>query len=168
MHSPETDNDHIKLISGLVEQYILEDSLNQYGKINEKLLPYEYYEIERTDDGLATQPKPGFQWKNEENFIEWIGLPEYFDASDSEHVKNQILNSGMVAASIDLCALDVFDFQGEDAWYVFYVPIFNVDSTVAYIQYDHYDAGYGEGNAAIFIKEQGQWKYYKFIPGWMM
>jgi len=50
---------------------------------------------------------------------------------------------------------------------MFYLPIFNADSSAVYMQYDHFDNGYGEGNAAVFIKKEGKWIYLKFLPGWI-
>lgn len=161
-----------KLILSLIEQYILTDSLNYHGFIISELQPYEYYELQFTDDSLRYPPPSGFNWMNETAVIEQIDLDSYFnDSVTRTHVKNQIVSSKELVDNLSLSSLGDdklgLKFRNEESWYTFYLPIFNADSSAVYMQYDHFDNGYGEGNAAIFIKKDGKWIYLKFLPGWM-
>ena len=167
-NEPLTSN----LVANLIEQYILADSLNHYGFIITELQPYEHYDLQYMDDGIRHPPPQGYKWKNEIALIEYIELEEYFtDSISSQHVKSQILKSKEFAESIDLSSLGEVtlgtDFEDTLSWFLFYMPIFNTDSTAVYIQYDHYDNGYEDGNAAVFIKKDDEWVYYKFLVGWM-
>ncbi|MDR7127731.1 hypothetical protein J2X69_000059 [Algoriphagus sp. 4150] len=58
----------------------------------------------------------------------------------------------------------------QNSWYSFYLPIFSADSSAVYLQHDFYAngiGGFGMGNGAVFVKENGEWKYQDFIPGWI-
>ena len=161
------------LVTHLIEQFILTDSLNQYGFVITELRHYEHYDLKYTDGGIR-HPSPGssYKWKNETSLIEYIDLTEYFDDSiSSQHVKSQIMSSKEYAESIDLSSLGEVtlgaNFEDTLSWYLFYLPIFNIDSSAVYIQYDHFDNGYEDGNAAVFIKKDDEWVYYKFLLGWI-
>ncbi|WP_200979232.1 hypothetical protein [Echinicola sp. 20G] len=161
-----------ELAISLLEHYILADSLHLRGYISPKLKAYKYYELEFTSDSLSFPPPYGYEWKNETALNDEIGNDTYFgDSASKSHVKHQIINAKDQVKKFKLTSFEnrkaEMEFQKDSSWYVFYLPIFNEDSSAAYMQYDHYHGGFGEGNAAIYIKQAGEWEYHEFIPGWI-
>ena len=167
------NNDPDILIPYLIECFILTDSMNRHGAVHYKLGSYTHYNLKYTIEGYR-HPAPGangHKWKNEIVLLESIDLNEYFDIADSVHIKRQIINSKTLANQYDLSSLDSATLGTANSdkliFYHFYTPIFNKDSTAVYVEYDHFDNGYGDGNAVVFIKKNGNWIYYKFILGWI-
>ncbi|WP_057939772.1 hypothetical protein [Algoriphagus resistens] len=164
-----------KLISELIGKFIVRDSLNQSGTINNNLLAYEYYEQENIEDGYAVPPPYYTSSKNEFDFINSVELNTFFhDSASIAHIKHQLLNSKKIAKKYKLSTLDIVKLgvknRDPNSWYSFFLPIFNADSSAVYLQYDFYAnglGGYGEGNGAIFLKKNGEWEYQDFIPGWI-
>ncbi|WP_339759162.1 hypothetical protein [Algoriphagus aquimarinus] len=164
-----------KLILELLEKYIVHDSLYETRTINKYLLPYEYYEQEYSEDGDLAPPPYGYGSKNEFDIINSIELNPFFsDSASIVHVKHQLLNSEKIAKKHKLSTLDIVNLamnnEDQDSWYSFYLPIFNADSSAVYMQYDFYPngfGGFGWGNGAVLLKENGEWKYHDFIPGWI-
>ena len=171
-------NEDSTLVVELLEKIIENDSLYETRTINKFLLPYEYYEQEFTEDGdLAPPPasrNPNAS-KNEFDIANSIKLNPFFsDPASLAHVKHQLLNSEKIAKKYKLSTHDLVSLgknnEDKDSWYSFYLPIFNADSSAVYMQYDFYpnsNGGFGWGNGAVFLKENGEWRYHDFIPGWI-
>ncbi|UII26924.1 hypothetical protein LVD15_00360 [Fulvivirga maritima] len=168
----EVESVNQNLIIALIEKCILADSLNYHGFIDSELQHYEYYELEFTDKGISYPPPQGSQWLNETTIVEQLEEPQYFDDSVTrQYLKSQIINSKKIVNKVNLSSLGDdklgVKFQNDESWYIFYLPIFNADSSAVYVQYDYFDSGYEEGKAAIFLKNNKQWEYTKFILRWM-
>ncbi|MBK6264673.1 hypothetical protein JKA74_06460 [Marivirga sp. S37H4] len=157
----------------VLKKLILHDSLNQYGAISTELKTYKYFKIQYNNDSVQSAPPDGgYEWKNEEYLIEKIDLKIHFGYSVTKrHEKYQIQASSKHTDNLNLNSFNKdllgLKHEGKDAFCVLYPPIFNHDSYAAYVQYDHFDNGYEEGNAAIFIKVKGEWIYLKRILGYI-
>lgn len=168
------NSDDSKLFIELIEKFIVHDSLYETRTINKYLLPYEYYEKEYSENGYEVPPPNGIGDKNEFYFADSKELSQFFsDSSSIAHVKYQLLNSKETAKNLKINRSDLIklgmDNKDQNSWYSFYLPIFNVDSSAVYMQYDFYSNGFasaGYGNGAIFINKKGLWEYHSFIPGW--
>lgn len=166
------NSDDSKLFIELMEIFIQHDSLYETRTINKYLLHYDYYENEYSEDGYQVPPPYGIGYKNEFDFKESKELSQFFsDSTSIAHVKYQLLNSRGTAKNFKIAKRDLIklgmDNKDQNSWYSFYLPIFNADSSAAFVQYDYYKNGLGFGNGAIFLKKDGNWKYHTFIPGWI-
>jgi hypothetical protein len=161
-----------KLIAYISQRFIEHDSLYRYSLVSIELLPYQYYKLEFIEDSLLVPPpSSNYSWKNEELLIKDINLDDYFgDSASKKHLKYQITNSEKFIASLNLEKLNPkilgLQFKDSSRFYVLYPPLFNIDSSAAYIQYDHFDNGYEEGNGAIFIIQENEWTFLRHIWGY--
>jgi hypothetical protein len=157
----------------VIKSYIVEDSLYKTEIISPRLYPYIYYPTQYTEDGLEIPSPPIFyegEYIDENKIIERIGHQKYFSEKDRDHLKYQIISSKEISNTIYTSKLSKMDrLKAEDitTWYMFYVPSFNSDSSAVYVQYDYHDGSYGEGNGALLIKNNGQWKLIDWFDRWI-
>lgn len=157
----------------VIENYIVEDSLYRTDIISPRLYPYIYYPTQYTEDGLEIPSPPSFydgEYIDENQLIERIGHQEYFSEKDLDHVRYQIISSQDVSNTTNISKLSIMDsLKAEEVttWYIFFVPLFNIDSSAVYVQYDFHDGYYGDGNGAILIKNKGQWKLIDWFDRWI-
>lgn len=137
------------------------------------LLPFIYTIREYDTNGFKMPLGPQHNLMNEFELLDYIGQNEFFSLKkDSSCIKQQIVNSEKVRPTIKLpytsagCTFDENKYPSE--YHVFYVPIFNTDSSAVFVQHDYYTGVYGQGNGAILIKKKNGWKMVQFISGWMM
>jgi len=174
----QTENKNITrasedLFIEVIENYIVEDSLYKAESISPRFHPYIYYPTQYTEDGLEIPSPPIFyegEYIEENQLIEKIGHQEYFSEKDLDHLRYQIKSSQEISSITNISKLSNIDKCKEEeirTWYIFYVPLFNIDSSAVYVQYDFHDGIYGEGNGALLIKNNGQWKLIDWFDRWI-
>jgi len=157
----------------VLNHYIEEDSLYRTNHISSRLLSYTYYETQYTKDSLQIPlpTEPFTEYQNEINMIETIANHEYFSSKDADHLKHQLKRSREVSKSVKFSTLSSLNLEMKEAklsyGYFFYVPIFNLDSSAVYVQYDCHNNLYGDGNGALLIKDNGKWKKAEWFTRWM-
>lgn len=157
----------------VIKNYIVEDSLYRTDIISPRLYPYIYYPTQYTEDGLEIPSPPSFdngEYIDENKLIERIGHQAYFSEKDGDHLRYQIISSQEISSTINISKLSKIDsLKAEEVtkWYIFFVPLFNNDSSAVYVQYDFHDDYYGDGNGALLIKNNGQWKLIDWFDRWI-
>lgn len=138
------------------------------------LKPYEYDEIEINDDGHRLPPKDQFL-KNEVDIVESLQNEKFpNDSSTLKHLKMQILGRPEIKTLFYLnSSLKNLWTNSEDLaeeFYVFYIPLYNLDSSAMYLQYDYYSVfpgGYGDGGAFLLEEnKEGTWFEKEWISTW--
>ena len=152
--------------------------------INCKLIPFFPYEPEYSPDGLeAPSPPPSLKGyhSNAERLIRFFNSNEFIKEDDSikrrffskkgdlEYLKSQINLSEKLTETTNLKNLfsDYNSNRTKRDGYHFYTPLFNVNGTEVYIQYDFYDGVYGDGFGIILIKENNKWKIVRTVALWI-
>lgn len=132
---------------------------------------HEYYEPEIIN-GLEAPPPGQLSYLNENKIARSIASKDYFESDQEiEFLKEQILNSNEISASLNLNQIeDKIDLrfinESSSIWINFYVPLYNLDSTVAYLQYNYYDYGYEEGAGIILARKDTTWKVEGIVKQW--
>lgn len=153
------------LISQILSELIHIGRIKDDVFICHTLKPYEYYEIELTDDGLRIPPKDPFV-RNELDIVESLQNEKFPNVGLTlMHLKMQILDRSKNKSSRHLNSpLKNLWTNSEDLpeeFYVFYIPLYNLDSTAMYLQYDYFvgfPGGYDEGGAFLLEKDKdGTW-----------
>ncbi|WP_268036267.1 hypothetical protein [Algoriphagus sp. PAP.12] len=153
------------LISQILTDLIHAGRIKDDVFIYHSLKPYEYYEIDISEDGLIIPPKDPFV-RNELDIVESLQNEKFpNDSSTLLHLKMQILDRPKIKTSFYLNSLlENLWTNSEDLpeeFYVFYIPLYNIDSTAMYLQYDYFvgfPGGYGEGGAFLLEKDKdGTW-----------
>ncbi|WP_194778276.1 hypothetical protein [Pararhodonellum marinum] len=100
-----------------------------------------------------------------------INQPRYFSSKDLDHIREQLILSEEVAKRNRIIDLNDSDLTNKgdkiSVWYNFYVPIFNLDSSAVYVQYDYNENVYGEGNGAVLIRKEDRWELLVWLDRWM-
>ena len=164
----------------LLEGYIKQDSIEIEGLISERLHPYKYYNLQYYKGSEVPPPPPGFgeSYTNEQSLIRNINTNSkdsinvmYFSSScDSTHIKYQIILSSKLKKLPNISnwsKKNSDSINNNKEFYIFYIPLFNCDSTQVYLQYDYHKGTYEEGNGAVFKKQNNEWKLVKWIFRWM-
>ena len=165
----------------LLEEYVKQDSIVIKGFVSNRLRPYKYYNIEYYKGTEVPQPLGGFgeSYVNEQSLIRYINRVaidsnsnKYFSSScDSIHLKHQIILSSKLKELPDISIWSKkYSINAENLdkeFYIFYIPLFNCDSTQVYLQYDYNKGIYGQGNGAVFEKQNNKWKLVKWISRWI-
>lgn len=167
-----SDDDYI--ILDVIEHFILLDSLNDMGVVSLKLMPYQHYELNYTSDGYRVPPPPSPPFSlNELELVEFLDFNGFSkDSVSLAHIRNQIITSSQRAIDIDMSKLKSDLRKGhpkkKEPMVLIYMPIFNLDSSAVYVQYDFYlhEYSFGYGNGAILTRQNEKWGYLKFLPTW--
>ncbi len=167
--SKTTNTALIDLIADFInsDDFIYDDSTY----IIPEFSSYEYYEPEFIN-GLEAPPPGQLSYLNEINIARSITAKDYFESDQEiEFLKEQILNSNEISASLSLNQIeDKIDLrlinESSSIWINFYVPLYNLDSTVAYLQYNYYDHGYEEGAGIILARKDTTWKIEGMVKQW--
>jgi hypothetical protein len=163
-----------KEVSNVTNAFIEDNSLYKYGVIFNKFAPYEYYEIKYTSSGKEI-PNSEFNYalKNEKILLKIIDSKKFFDpVKNSDILKQQILQSKITFSdfTLDLDYLKSKNYAYKDTLtsFTLYPPLFNSDSTAAYIQYDFFDYGIEDGIGTVYIKKNSEWFFHKNVSSHLM
>lgn len=163
------------LISQIISDLIIDGRIKDNAFIYHTLKPFEHYNLEWTDDGLRIPLKDPFV-RNEVDIVESIQNEKFpNDSSTLMHLKMQILDRLENKSSFNLnSSLKNLWTNSEDLpeeFYVFYIPLYNLDSSAMYLQYDYYSGfpgRYGDGGAFLLEKVKEEiWIEKKMISTWI-
>lgn len=173
--SQEEGNQKInKEVSKVVNVFIEDKAMYKYGVIFNKLSPYQYYKLQHTSDGKEIPPpSTSYALKNEIDLLKTIDSEKYFDSiKNKNNLKAQLIQSEKIYSdfSLNLNYLKEKNYAFKDTLtsYIIYPPLFNNDSTAAYIQYDFFDYGWEEGTGTIYIKKNEEWHFFKNVSSNIM
>jgi len=163
-----------KEVNKVVNVFIEDKAMHKYGVILNKLSPFEYYKLQKTSDGNEIPPSSAsYALKNEISLLKIIDSEKYFDSiKNKSNLKTQIIQSEKIYSdfTLNLNYLREKNYAFKDTLtsYIIYPPLFNNDSTAAYIQYDFFDYGWEEGTGTIYIKKNEEWHFFKNVSSHIM
>ncbi|BDD14587.1 hypothetical protein MATR_14120 [Marivirga tractuosa] len=164
--SQEEDTQKLnKEVNKVVNVFIEDKAMYKYGVILNKLSPYEYYNLQHTSGKEIPPSRASYDLKNEISLLKIIDSEKYFDSiKNKNNLKTQIIQSEKIYSdfSLNLNYLREKNYAFKDTLtsYRIYPPLFNNDSTAAYIQYDFFDYGWKEGSGTIYIKKKRRMAFF--------
>lgn len=163
---PKQEIPDTTLITDIIAETIEQDSLNKSIPISYNLVNRYIYKLER--DTLIEYLPPPPRNKNGEPFV----FSKYFDDSvsplkfnqaDSIFIAQQILlnkniklDISRIPDNIKIKSFPVLDRKGQDI-YIFLVPLFNKDKSLAMVEYDYDSSCCGYGRIVFFRRVGNQW-----------
>ena len=133
-----------------------------------KLTHYKYYNQDLQDS--LTPPKASPRHINEFDIAYSIASKDLFKGKDQlDFLQKQILDT-LNTFEMDFSGLNQNlneSSRVSNHFISFYRPLFNLDSTAVYIQYEIYDNGYIEGEGLILRRNGKSWDQQGLVTQWM-
>jgi hypothetical protein len=170
--SKKPDIPDVKLMTELIKETIIQDSLDRTRPLNDLLINYYIYEMQKVPGEDDYYPPPPLGPKGEPFVIsrlrlnlKWIN--NYIISSDdSVSIIQQVnLNKNIKIKKKDFGSLiqikniPFFDngYSHRENTFSFLIPIFNNDRSLAWIEYNFNCASCGYGKVVLFRKINNKW-----------
>ena len=181
------DLPNVQLITDLIDETLLQDSLNSSVPINIQLVDYYLYIEPKLNnlrsDSIVPPPPPRYPNKIGEEPIDFDSyrrelkyvLDYSINSEDSLFFINQVtlnkkvlIDSNRIDKRFIIKNFSCLNFRDKwkDEIYFFKLPILNKDKNIAIIEYDYYCSGCGHGQEVILKKLNNKWILIQSIRTW--